>query len=57
MQVKAVSVAAALTKVCLNIHKGKIKVLKYNKTSTNRTTINGEALEDVETHIPGQQHQ
>ncbi|VDP30659.1 unnamed protein product [Schistosoma curassoni] len=45
--------AAASESVGLNIHKGKSKVLKYNTVSTNPLTLDGEALEDVEsfTHL------
>ncbi|VDP73655.1 unnamed protein product [Schistosoma curassoni] len=47
MQEKSTSVAA----VCLNIHKGKSKILRYNTECTNRITLDGEDLEDVNTFI------
>ncbi|VDP44437.1 unnamed protein product [Schistosoma mattheei] len=33
----------------LNIHKGKSKILRYNKTCVNQITLDGEDLEDVKT--------
>ncbi|CAH8517814.1 unnamed protein product [Schistosoma margrebowiei] len=50
MQEKTNSVAAASAAVGLNIHKGKSKVLRYNTACTDPITIDGEDLEDVETH-------
>ncbi|VDP61389.1 unnamed protein product [Schistosoma curassoni] len=49
MQEKTTSVAAASAAVGLNIHKEKSKILRYNTVCTNRTTIDGEDLEDVKT--------
>ncbi|VDP12330.1 unnamed protein product [Schistosoma margrebowiei] len=49
MQEKTTSVAASSVAVGLNIHKGKSKILRYNKACTNPITINGENLEDVKT--------
>ncbi|VDP07615.1 unnamed protein product [Schistosoma margrebowiei] len=46
---KTTSVAAASAAVGLNIHKGKSSILRYNTARTNRITIYGEDLEDVET--------
>ncbi|VDP31862.1 unnamed protein product [Schistosoma curassoni] len=48
MRIKTASVAAVSASVGLNIHKGKTKVLKYNTENTNPITLDGEALEDVE---------
>ncbi|VDP39067.1 unnamed protein product [Schistosoma margrebowiei] len=48
MQVKTNSEAASSALLCLNIHKGQSKILKYNKESTNQITLDGETLEDVE---------
>ncbi|VDP15954.1 unnamed protein product [Schistosoma margrebowiei] len=54
MYVKTTIAAAA---VGLNIYKGKSKILRYNTACTNRTTLEREALEDVETfYISGQYH-
>ncbi|VDP17160.1 unnamed protein product [Schistosoma margrebowiei] len=47
-QTKTASVAAVSSSVGLNIHKGKTKVLKFNTENSNRITIDGETLEDVE---------
>ncbi|VDP22370.1 unnamed protein product [Schistosoma margrebowiei] len=49
MQEKTTSVAAASAAVGLNIHKGKIKILRYNTASNNPITFDGEDLEDVKT--------
>ncbi|VDO62657.1 unnamed protein product [Schistosoma margrebowiei] len=49
MQEKTTSVAAASAVLGLNIHKGKRKIIRYNKACTNPTTIDGEDLEDVKT--------
>ncbi|VDP82530.1 unnamed protein product [Schistosoma mattheei] len=46
---KTTSVAATSAAVCLNIHKGKSKILRYNTTCTSRITLDGEDLEDVKT--------
>ncbi|VDP65277.1 unnamed protein product [Schistosoma mattheei] len=56
MQVKTNSEAAASSAVGLNIHKGKSKILKYNTENIIPITLDGEAVEDVEFHIPGQHH-
>ncbi|VDO50277.1 unnamed protein product [Schistosoma margrebowiei] len=48
MQVKTTNVPAASESVGLNIHKGKIKIHKYNMESTKPITLNGETLEEVE---------
>ncbi|VDO48656.1 unnamed protein product [Schistosoma margrebowiei] len=45
MQEKTTSEAA----VGLNIHKGRNKTLRYNTAYNNRTTLDGEDLEDVKT--------
>ncbi|VDP76729.1 unnamed protein product [Schistosoma mattheei] len=50
VQTKTVSVAAISVSVGLNIHKGKTKVLKYNTENSNSVTLDGEALEDVESY-------
>ncbi|CAH8459102.1 unnamed protein product [Schistosoma turkestanicum] len=49
MQEKTTSVAAASAAVGLNIHKGKSKILRCNTTCTNRITLDGDTLEDVNT--------
>ncbi|VDO59745.1 unnamed protein product [Schistosoma margrebowiei] len=49
MQEKTTSVAAASAAIGLNIHKGKSKVLRYNKACTNPITNDREDLEDVKT--------
>ncbi|VDP15945.1 unnamed protein product [Schistosoma margrebowiei] len=46
---KMTSVAAASAAVCLNIHKEKSKILRYNTACTNPVTIDGEDLKDVKT--------
>ncbi|VDP48358.1 unnamed protein product [Schistosoma margrebowiei] len=48
---KTTSAAATSAAVCLNIQKGKSKILRYNKTCTSQITLDGEALEDVKTFI------
>ncbi|VDP42367.1 unnamed protein product [Schistosoma margrebowiei] len=45
---KTTTVAATSASVSLNIHKGKSKILNYNKENTNTTTLDGETLEVVE---------
>ncbi|VDP15828.1 unnamed protein product [Schistosoma margrebowiei] len=47
MQEKTINVAVASASVGLNIHKGKSKILRYNTTCNNRTTLDGEDLKDV----------
>ncbi|VDP33187.1 unnamed protein product [Schistosoma margrebowiei] len=47
MQEKTTSVAAASAAVGLNIHKGKIKILRYTTACTDPITIDGEDLEDA----------
>ncbi|VDP17942.1 unnamed protein product [Schistosoma margrebowiei] len=49
MQIKTASVAAVSASVGLNIHKGKTKVLKYNREN-NPITLDDETLEDVESY-------
>ncbi|VDO82692.1 unnamed protein product [Schistosoma margrebowiei] len=44
---KTTSVAAASAAVSLNIHKGQSKILRYNTTYSNRSTVDGEDLEYV----------
>ncbi|VDP83558.1 unnamed protein product [Schistosoma mattheei] len=52
VQEKTTSVAAASAAVGLSIHKGKIRILRYNTACTNPITIDGGHLEDVKTlHI------
>ncbi|VDO58430.1 unnamed protein product [Schistosoma margrebowiei] len=46
MQMKIINLAAASVSVGLNIHEGKCKIIKYN---TNSVTLDGDALESVET--------
>ncbi|VDP24564.1 unnamed protein product [Schistosoma margrebowiei] len=46
--VKTTSIAGAPISVDLNIHKGKSNILKYNSENTNKITLDGETLEDVE---------
>ncbi|VDP16436.1 unnamed protein product [Schistosoma margrebowiei] len=49
MHIQGTSVAAAVSaSVGLNIHKGKSNILKYNTENTNSISLDGEALEDVE---------
>ncbi|VDP60636.1 unnamed protein product [Schistosoma curassoni] len=48
IQEKTISGAEASAAVGLNIHKGKSRILRYNTTSTNQITIDGD-LEDVNT--------
>ncbi|VDP43315.1 unnamed protein product [Schistosoma curassoni] len=48
MKIKTASIAAVSASVGLNIHKGKIKIFKYDTENTNSITPNGETLEDVE---------
>ncbi|VDP50536.1 unnamed protein product [Schistosoma margrebowiei] len=43
------SVAAVSAAVGLNIHKGKNKILLYNRACTNAVTIDGEDFVDVKT--------
>ncbi|VDP69964.1 unnamed protein product [Schistosoma curassoni] len=47
MQEKKTNGTAASVAVALNIHKGKIKILRHNTACTNPITIDGEDLEDV----------
>ncbi|VDP37421.1 unnamed protein product [Schistosoma margrebowiei] len=47
MQIKTSSVAAVSASVGLNIHRGKMKILKYNTENTNLITLDGETLEDI----------
>ncbi|VDP58945.1 unnamed protein product [Schistosoma mattheei] len=49
MQGKTNSVAAASAAICLNIHKWKNKILRYNTAFIKTFTIDGEDLEDVKT--------
>ncbi|VDO94488.1 unnamed protein product [Schistosoma margrebowiei] len=46
---KTTSVAAVSVALGLNIHKGKIKILRYNAACTNRITLDGEALKNLKT--------
>ncbi|VDP58635.1 unnamed protein product [Schistosoma mattheei] len=48
MQRKATRVAAASASVGLNIYKGKSKIIKYNTENTKLTTLDEEAVEQVE---------
>ncbi|VDP44618.1 unnamed protein product [Schistosoma margrebowiei] len=48
MQTKTVSVAAVSALVGFSIHKVKTKVLKFRTENSNPITLDGEALEDVE---------
>ncbi|VDO22422.1 unnamed protein product [Schistosoma margrebowiei] len=49
MQKKTTSVAGASAAVGLSIHKGKIKILRYNIACINPIKIDGEDVEDVQT--------
>ncbi|VDP29888.1 unnamed protein product [Schistosoma margrebowiei] len=49
MKESTTSVAPTSATVGLNIHKGKIKILRYNTTCTKPVTIDGEDLEDLKT--------
>ncbi|VDO91990.1 unnamed protein product [Schistosoma margrebowiei] len=44
-QIKTTTVSAASEAVGLNIHNGKIKILKYNTENTNTNTLDGLILE------------
>ncbi|VDP61369.1 unnamed protein product [Schistosoma mattheei] len=48
MFVKTTSIAEAPTSVDPNVHKGQSNILKYNSENTNKITLDGETLEDVE---------
>ncbi|VDP29562.1 unnamed protein product [Schistosoma margrebowiei] len=48
MQMKTASVAAVSASVCLSIHKGKTKVLKFKAENSNPITLDGQTLGDVE---------
>ncbi|VDP76901.1 unnamed protein product [Schistosoma curassoni] len=48
MQIKTASVAAVSASVGLNIHKGKIKVLKHNTENSDPITLDDETLEYAE---------
>ncbi|VDO87167.1 unnamed protein product [Schistosoma margrebowiei] len=48
MQIKTASVTAVSASVCLSIHKGKTKFLKFKTENSNPITLDGETLEDVE---------
>ncbi|VDP61069.1 unnamed protein product [Schistosoma curassoni] len=47
-QMKTASVAEAFGAMGFNIHKGMSKIFKYNTKNTYPITLDGEALEDVE---------
>ncbi|VDO95152.1 unnamed protein product [Schistosoma curassoni] len=49
MQEKTTSVAAVSAAVRLNIHKEKTKILRYNTTCTNPTTLDREVLVNAKT--------
>ena len=49
MQDKTTELAAVSLQMGLNIHKGKTKVLRMNAASTDPVTLEGNALEEVET--------
>ncbi|VDO72722.1 unnamed protein product [Schistosoma margrebowiei] len=51
MKIKTASVAAVSASVGINIHEGKIKILKYNTGNTDTTILDREALEDVESFM------
>ncbi|VDO77811.1 unnamed protein product [Schistosoma margrebowiei] len=48
MQIKTATVAAVYASVCLSIHKGENKILKFKTKNSNPIKIDGETLEDVE---------
>ena len=48
MQEKTNIVAANSTRLGLNVHKGKTKLLKVNSNNTSPIILNGEALEDID---------
>ncbi|VDP39169.1 unnamed protein product [Schistosoma margrebowiei] len=48
MQTKTASVTAVSASVCLSIHKGKTKVLKFKAENSNPITLDDETLEDFE---------
>ncbi|VDO48259.1 unnamed protein product [Schistosoma margrebowiei] len=47
MHEKTTSVAEASASVCLNIHKGKSKILRYDTACTNPVITDGKDLESV----------
>ncbi|VDP31953.1 unnamed protein product [Schistosoma curassoni] len=49
IQERTTSVKAASVAVGLDIHKWKSKILRYNTTCNNQTSLDGEDLEDVKT--------
>ncbi|VDO82280.1 unnamed protein product [Schistosoma margrebowiei] len=49
MQEKTTSLSATSAAIGLNIHKGKIMILRYNKACIRPITIDGGGLEDVKT--------
>ncbi|VDP41342.1 unnamed protein product [Schistosoma margrebowiei] len=49
IQVNTDSVAAVSASVGLHIHKGNSKIIKYNTKNTNKTTLDEETLEEIET--------
>ncbi|VDP21332.1 unnamed protein product [Schistosoma margrebowiei] len=48
IQIKTASMAAVSASVCLSIHKGKTKVLKFKAENSNPITLDGETLENIE---------
>ncbi|VDP43936.1 unnamed protein product [Schistosoma margrebowiei] len=53
MHIKTASVAAASEAVDLNIHKGKLMILKCNTENTNPITVDAETSGDVVFHVYG----
>ncbi|VDO71520.1 unnamed protein product [Schistosoma margrebowiei] len=51
IQMKATRVAAVSASIGLNIQEGKSNTLKYNIENTNQITLDGEALEQVESFM------
>ena len=51
MQEKTSIVAATWARICLNIHKGKSKVLKVNATNATPIMLEDEAIEEVDSFI------
>lgn len=49
MQKESTIVAPASAAIGFNVHKWKNKILRYNIACTNRSTLDGKALEDVKT--------
>ncbi|VDP60915.1 unnamed protein product [Schistosoma mattheei] len=49
MEISKITTQTTSAPVCLNIHKGKSKILRYNTACNNPITLHGEDLEGVKT--------